>query len=86
MGVESRADGGAADGEGLQTGKALAEAGEVGIEHGDVAGELLTEGDGSGVLEMSAADLDDVGELFGLRVEGVTKNLSPQGSASRGRP
>ena len=36
---------------------------EVGVELGDVAGELLAERERHRVLEVGPADLDDVGEL-----------------------
>ncbi len=71
--VEPGADGGAADGELVQPGERELDALEVGVELGDVAAELLAERERHRVLEVRAADLDDVGELLGLRRERVAQ-------------
>ena len=45
------------------------------VELGDVAGELLPERQRHRVLQVRAADLDDVGELLGLGVERVAQRV-----------
>ena len=71
--VESGADGGAADAEGHDAGEGRFDAREVGVEKRDVAGEFLSEGDRGGVLQVGAADFDDVGESLGFGVERVAE-------------
>ena len=71
--VEPGADGGAADGELVEAGQHRLDALEVGVELRDVAAELLAEGERHRVLQVGAADLDDVAELFRLRRQRVTQ-------------
>lgn len=64
-GVDAGADGGAALGEQAEVAKRSLDALDAKVELGDVAGKLLGEGEGSGVLQMGAANLDN---LLGLKV------------------
>ena len=75
MGVEARADGGAADRELEQPGDRMADLRNGVVDLGDPGGDLLAERDRRRVLQVRAANLDDVGELLGLRVERVAKDL-----------
>ena len=93
--VEPGADGGAADGELVEAGQHQLDALEVGVELRDVAAELLAERERHRVLQVRAADLDDVGELLGLRRERVAQarhrrdqlvhDLLGRGDVHRGR-
>src|SRR5258708_5187433 len=73
MGVPAGAGSGAADGEVVETIERVSDAGEVALEQADPAGKFLFDGEGSGVLQMGTADLDDAREFFGFGVEGVAK-------------
>src|SRR5258708_7331491 len=73
MRVEAGADGGAADGEIVETVEGHGDAAAVAVEHVDVAGKFLAEGERRGVLQMGAADFYDVGEFPGFGVEGVAE-------------
>lgn len=75
VGVDARADGGAALGEQAQVGKRGLDARDAEVELGDVAGEFLGEGEGRGVLEMGAADLDNLlgFELDDLGLQGIAE-------------
>src|SRR5260370_40346018 len=84
MGIEAGADGGAADGEIVEAVEGHGDAAAVAIEHVDVAGKFLAEGERRGVLQVSAADFYDVGELFGFGVERVAKSLDGREQAARG--
>src|SRR5712691_13266398 len=75
MRVESRADGGAAYGEIVEAVESDGDAAAIAVEHIDVAGKFLAEGKRRGVLQMGAADFDDVGEFLGFGFERVPKNL-----------
>ena len=61
VGVEAGTDRSAADREVVEALRRDVEALEVGIELGDVAGELLTERERHRILQVRAPDLDDVG-------------------------
>ena len=74
-GVEPGADGGAADGQRVEEGQRGADGGQALIEHGHPAGDLLTQGQRRGVLQVRASDLDDVGEGARLVVEDVAQPL-----------
>ena len=71
MSVESGADGGAADGEIVESVENLLEPLDVALEQAGPAAEFLADGERHGVLKVRAADLDDVVELFGLGFERV---------------
>src|SRR5258706_7171296 len=83
MGVEAGADGGAADGEIVEAVERDGDASAIAIEHIDVAGKFLAEGERRGVLQMGAADFDDVREFPGLGVERVAKRFDGGHEAAR---
>lgn len=70
-GVEASADGGTTLGEHAQAGKSRLDTLNAVLELGDVARELLTKSQRSGILQVSAADLDDLLELLLLGLESV---------------
>ena len=74
-GVDTGADSSAALGEQAQVGKGALNALDAEVELSDVSAELLGQGKGGGVLEMSAADLDNLLglELVDLLLEGLTQ-------------
>lgn len=74
-GVQAGADGGTALGEEAEVGQAVLDTLDVAVELGDVAGELLAQSQGSGVLQMGTADLDDLLELVDLLLESVAQAL-----------
>ena len=69
-GGEAGADGGAADGEFEQAGAGAADVGDGVADLVGVAGPFLADGEGDGVFEVGAADLDDVGPGLGLGLDG----------------
>lgn len=69
--VEAGADGGTTLGQHAQAGKGRLDTLNAVLKLGNVAGELLAKGQGSGVLQVGAADLDDLLELLALGLEGV---------------
>ena len=69
MGVDARADGGAAEGDLGQLGGGVLEAPDGALGLAGVAAELLAEADGRGVLQVRAAGLDDGPELFRLGLQ-----------------
>jgi hypothetical protein len=75
MGVEAGADGGAAQGQLAQMGERGVEVLEPVVELGDVARELLAQGERRRVLQVGAADLHDVAELVGLPLQRVAQAL-----------
>ena len=74
-GVEAGTDGGAALGEEAEVREGAVDTGDAVVELGDVAGEFLAEGEGGGVLEVGAPDLDDLRELLAFGVKGISKTL-----------
>jgi len=70
VGVEAGADGGAADGQVAGPGVRLPDAAEGEIELRHPPADDLAEGDGRGVLEVGAADHDDVGVVGRLGGQG----------------
>src|SRR5437773_5393558 len=84
MRVESRADGGAAYGEIVEAVESDGDAAAITVEHIDVAGKFLAEGERRGVLQMGAADFDDVREFPGFGVERVAKSFDGEEQAARG--
>src|SRR5258708_7291747 len=84
MGVEAGGGGGAADGEMVEAVERDGDASAIAIEHIDVAGKFLAEGERRGVLQMGAADFDDVREFPGLGVERVAKRFDGGQEAARG--
>lgn len=74
-GVEAGADGCAALGEQAEAGEGGGEAEQTVVELVDVGGEFLAEGERGCVLEVGAADFDDVVELGAFGVEGVAEAL-----------
>src|SRR5256714_11848314 len=71
--VESRADGGAADGEVVESGQSHLQTLDVAFEQGGPAPELLADRERRRVLQVRAPDLDDVAELARLRVNRVAQ-------------
>src|SRR5258707_13250659 len=84
MGVKAGADGGAADGEIIEAVESDGDAAAIAVKHIDVAGKFLAEGERRGVLEMGAADLDDVRELRGFGVERIAKIFYGGGGRTSG--
>src|SRR5260370_41004995 len=84
MGIEAGAGGGAADGEIVEAVEGHGDAAAVAVEHVDVAGKFLAEGERRGILQMGAADFYDVCELLGFGVERVAKSLDGREQAARG--
>jgi hypothetical protein len=74
-GVETSADSGTTLSQVAQVGKSGLDTLDVTVELGDVARELLAKSKGSGVLQVGAADLDNVLELVDLHLEGVAEGL-----------
>ena len=66
VGVEPGAHGGAADGQRMHVGQRAADGGFGEGQLGFVGAEFLAEGDRRGVLQVGAADLEDLGERLGL--------------------
>ena len=95
VGVQARADGGAADGQLVEPGERLVQPLDVGVELRHVPRELLAEGERHRVLQVGATDLDDVAERLGLLGEGVAQlrdrgdqpvhDLLGRGDVHRGR-
>src|SRR6266571_3724851 len=75
MRVESRSDGGAAYGEIVEAVESDGDAAAIAVEHIDVAGKFLAEGERRGVLQMSATDFYDVGEFRGFGVERIAQSF-----------
>src|SRR5882762_4423182 len=73
MSVEPRAHRGAAQGELAQVRERGANMGNAVVQLRHPAGDLLPERERSGVLQVRAADLDDVLERFGLRRQDVAQ-------------
>ncbi len=73
MGVEAGADGSAADGEIVEAVESDGDASAIAVKHIDVAGKFLAESERRGVLQMSAADFDDVRKFFSFGIERVAK-------------
>src|SRR5882672_2479324 len=71
MRVEASADGGAADGEVVESIQCLSDSVEVAVEQADPAGKFLLHGERCCVLQMGAGDFDDRAELLGFGVESV---------------
>src|SRR5256885_17202736 len=84
MCVEAGANGSAADGEIVESVESDGDAAAIAVEHIDVAGEFLAERERRGVLQMRAADFDDVREFFGFGVECVAKSLDGGKKTGRG--
>ena len=68
---QAGADGGAAEVDHAQPLLALVDAPAVAVERLGVGAHLAAEGGEHGVLQLGAADLDDVGELLLLGLEGL---------------
>ena len=73
MGIQAGADGGAADGELVETGEREFDIAQGLVEQAHIAGEFLPECERGGILEVRAADLDDVGKGGGFGVERVAE-------------
>lgn len=73
VGIQARADGGAANGELVEAGERKFNVAQGLVEQAHVAGEFLPECERSGILEVRATDLDDVGKDGGLGVERVAE-------------
>ncbi len=69
MGVEPGPDGGPTGGQLVQIVQRELDAPEVGVELGDVTGELLAEGEGHGIHQVRTPDFGDGGEGFRLLVQ-----------------
>ena len=81
MGVEAGPDGGPTDRQVVEAVDRLLDPRQVRVELGDVAGELLAEGERDRVLQVGAPDLHDVGELGRPPVERVAQRRGPTGRA-----
>ena len=79
--VQAGADRGAADRELVEALDRDLDALDVGVELGDVAGELLAERERHRVLQVGAADLDDVRELLGPLAPARRAARAPTGAA-----
>src|SRR5437016_11147651 len=84
MGVEAGADGSAADGEIVEAVESDGDAATIAVKHIDVAGKFLAERERRGVLQVGAADFDDVREFFRFSVERVAKSLDGGKKTARG--
>lgn len=73
VGIQARADGGAADGELVKAGEREFNVAQGLVEQAHIAGEFLPECERSGILEVRATDLDDVGKDGGLGVERIAE-------------
>src|SRR5260370_5109624 len=73
MGVKAGADGGAADGEIVETVECAGDGTDIAVKHIDVAGKFLAERERRGIVQMGAADFDDVRKFFGFGIERVAK-------------
>lgn len=76
-GVQTSTDGGTTLSQVAEVGDASLDTLNVAVELSDVAGELLTEGERGGVLQVSTTDLDDLVELLNLDLESIAQ--APQG-------
>jgi hypothetical protein len=74
-GVETGADSGTTLSEVAQTGESGLDTQNTVLELSNVARELLAEGQGSGILQVGAADLDDLVESLLLLVHGILEAL-----------
>ena len=74
-GVQTGTDGGTTLSEEAQVGEAGLNALDVAIQLGDVAGELLAQSEGSGILQVGTANLDQVLELLDLLLQSVAQGL-----------
>lgn len=74
-GVQTGTDGGTTLSEETQVRDAGLDPLDVTVELSDVAGELLTQSEGSGILQVSTANLDDVVELLDLLLQSVAEGL-----------
>src|SRR2546427_1169343 len=86
MSVEAGADGGAANGEVVKAVKSHGDASTIAIKHIDVAGKFLAKSERRGVLQMGAADLDDIRKFFGFGVERVAEIFYGGGGGGRRFP
>src|SRR6266851_4123387 len=84
MSVEAGADGGAADGEIIETIESDGDAAAVAVKEIHPAGKFLAEREGRGVLQMRPADLNDASVFLGFGVEGIAKILHGGKQAARG--
>src|SRR5882672_10680697 len=84
MRVEAGANSGAANGEIVEAVESDGDAAAIAVEHIDVAGKFLAKCERRGVLQMRAADFDDVSEFPGFGVEGVAKSFDGGEETARG--
>src|SRR2546427_4988106 len=84
MSVEAGADGGAANGEVVKAVKSHGDASTIAVKHIDVAGKFLAKSERRGVLQMGAADLDDVRKFLGFGIERVAEIFYGGEEAPRG--
>src|SRR2546425_10444876 len=84
MSVEAGADGGAANGEIVEAVESHGDASAVAIKHINVAGKFLAERKRRGVLQMGAADLDDVRKFFRFSIERIAEIFYRGEQAARG--
>ena len=73
VGIEAGPHRGSAQGQLGEVGQGGLDVLDAVVELGDVARELLAQGQGGGVLQMRPADLHDVGEGLGLHVQRVSE-------------
>jgi hypothetical protein len=74
-GVKTSADSSTTLSQEAQVGEGSLDTLDVAVDLGDVARELLAESKGSGVLQVSTANLDNVVEVVDLDLESVTEGL-----------
>ena len=84
-GVDAGADGGAPEGEAIDTFEAVVQALDIVGQHAGIARPLLAERDRRRVLHVGAADLDDVLPFLGFGCDGIAKlrdgrNQAPGGA------
>ena len=83
MRVEPGADSGAADGQIVEASAERVDALYVAVEQADPAGKFLAHRQRRGVLQVRAADFDDVREFLGFGVERARADFLPPGASWR---
>ena len=86
--VQAGADRRSSQGQFVQIGQGGRDALQVGVELGDVTGELLAERQRYGILQVRAADLDEIAELVGTFTARRRATLAPPAATCgpRSRP
>ena len=84
MRVQAGAHGRAAQRQGVHRAQRMAQAVAAQAELGHITAQLLAQGDGGGVLQVGAADLDDAGERLCLGGQGVAQGGQRRQQAAPG--